>query len=105
MTALPTGRLKVVDQVVVRLLADHPGDRPQRIAVDGITAAGKTTWARELTDAVRALGRPALHLSTDDFHHPRARRYRQGRASAAGYYADAYDLTAVAEQVLRPLGP
>ena len=33
---------------------------------------GKTTWARELTGAFRANGRPALHLSTDDFHHPRA---------------------------------
>ena len=51
---------------------------------------GKTTWARELTGAFRAHGRPAMHLSTDDFHHPRARRHRQGRTSSAGYYADAY---------------
>ena len=66
---------------------------------------GKTTWARELTGAFRAHGRPALHLSTDDFHHPRARRHRRGRTSAAGYYADAYDFAALAEHVLRPLGP
>jgi uridine kinase len=98
-------RVKVVEQVVERLLADHLGDRPQRVAVDGITAAGKSTWARELAGGVRALGRPALHLSTDDFHHPRARRRRQGRTSAVGYYADAYDFAALAEYVLRPLGP
>ena len=73
--------------------------------MDGITAAGKTTWADELAAAVRTRGCPALHLSTDDFHFPRARRHRQGRTSAAGYCADAYDFAAVAEQVLRPLGP
>jgi uridine kinase len=99
------GRATVVEQVVERLLADHPGDRPRRVGVDGITAAGKTTWARELTGAIRARGRSALHLSTDDFHHPRARRHRQGRTSAGGYYADAYDFAALAEHVLRPLGP
>jgi len=98
-------RAEVIEQVVEQLLADHVGDRPRRIGVDGITAAGKTTWARELTDAVRARGRSALHLSTDDFHHPRARRHRQGRTAAAGYYADAYDFAALAEYVLRPLGP
>ena len=95
----------VIEQVVERLLADHPGDRPRRIAVDGITAAGKTTWAGELTGVLRDRGRSALHLSTDDFHQPQARRHRQGRSSAAGYYADAYDLAALAAHVLRPLGP
>ena len=102
---MTAGRAQVIEQVVGQLLADQSGDHPRRIGVDGITAAGKTTWARELTAAVRVRGRPALHLSTDDFHHPRARRYRQGRTSAAGYYADAYDFAALAQHVLRPLGP
>jgi hypothetical protein len=43
------GRAEVIEQLVEQLLANHPGDRPRRIAVDGITAAGKTTWARDLT--------------------------------------------------------
>ena len=79
------GRAEVIEQVVEQLLADHPGDQPLRIGVDGITAAGKTTWARELTGAIQARGRFALHVSTDDFHSPRARRHRQGGTSAAGY--------------------
>jgi uridine kinase len=41
----------------------------------------------------------------DGFHHPRAHRHRQGRDSAAGYYADAYDFAAFAGTVLDPLGP
>lgn len=78
---------------------------PVRVAVDGITAAGKTTLARELVAAIRATGRPALHLSLDGFHHPRARRYRRGRWSALGYYEDAYDVEAFVREVLQPLGP
>lgn len=98
-------RAEVIEQVTDWLVADHPEDRPRRVGVDGITAAGKTTCAKELTTALRARGCPALHLSADDFHFPRARRYRLGRTSAEGYYADAYDFPALAAHVLRPLGP
>ncbi|MEV7590992.1 hypothetical protein AB0O42_11995 [Streptomyces sp. NPDC089922] len=96
------------DQVIGRI-ADHLTDRdpghPLRVAVDGITAAGKTTLARALASAVADRGRPAIHVSMDGFHHPRAHRHRQGRDSAAGYYRDAYDFPAFARTVLLPLGP
>ncbi len=96
---------QVIDRVAAYLMAEHPGDRPLRVGVDGITAAGKTTWATEVTAELSTHGRSALHLTLDGFHHPRARRYRQGRTSPAGYYADAYDVEALMEQVLTPLGP
>jgi uridine kinase len=92
---------------VLGRIADHlvtPGG-PLRVAVDGITASGKTTLARELTAAVTARGRSAAHLSMDGFHHPRAIRHRQGRDSADGYYCDAYDFAAFERLVLEPLGP
>src|SRR4051794_26529796 len=95
---------RVIGRVADQLVARRPG-HPLRVAVDGITAAGKSTVARELVAAVTDRGRPAVHLSTDDFHHPRAHRYRQGRDSAAGYYQDGYDLDAFARLVLDPLGP
>lgn len=79
--------------------------RRLRVAVDGVTAAGKTTLARELVVALEKRGVPAVHLSMDGFHHPRAHRHRQGRDSADGYYADAYDFAAFARVVLDPLGP
>jgi uridine kinase len=94
---------------VLGRIADHLVARrtthPLRVAVDGVTAAGKTTLARELVAAVAARGRAAIHLSMDGFHHPRAHRHRRGRDSAAGYYADAYDFPAFARTVLDPLGP
>lgn len=80
-------------------------EHPVRTAIDGVTASGKSTFAAELVSAVTARGRPAIHLTMDGFHHPRARRYRQGRMSAEGYYEDAYDFEALAEHVLTPLGP
>jgi uridine kinase len=77
---------------------------PTRVAVDGVTASGKSTLAQEITDAVSELGRPVIHVSMDGFHHPRARRHRQGRESASGYYEDAYDFAALARCLLEPLG-
>jgi uridine kinase len=93
---------------VLRSLADEvaaaAGERPLRVAVDGITAAGKSTLARELQDILVQLGRTVIHLSMDDFHHPRSRRHARGRYSPDGYYEDAYDFAALASLVLEPLG-
>jgi uridine kinase len=97
-------RAKVIGRVADHLMPCRPG-HPLRVAVDGLTAAGKTTLGDELADALRVRGRPALRLSMDGYHYPRAHRHRQGRYSAAGYYEDAYDFARLAELVLAPLGP
>ncbi|MFI6041512.1 hypothetical protein ACIA8C_07745 [Nocardia sp. NPDC051321] len=94
----------VVEQIVDRLVASRL-PHPVRVAVDGITAAGKTTWAREIIDGVGRRGRQGIHISMDGFHHLREHRYRQGRGSAVGYYEDAYDFDSFAREVLIPLGP
>lgn len=93
-----------MDTIVERVGALGPL-RPIRVAVDGITAAGKTTFAGRLADALSARGRPVIRVSMDGFHNPRALRYRQGRGSADGYYEDAYDFDAVRRVLLDPLGP
>lgn len=78
---------------------------PLRVAIDGITAAGKTTLGNELTAAITERGHPVIRIRMDDFHHRREHRYRQGKDSARGYYEDAYDFDALNQYVLRPLGP
>lgn len=93
--------LDVVAGVVLALDLAHP----TRVAVEGVTAAGKTTFARELAEAIEQAGRPARSLSMDGYHHPAAHRRRQGPRSADGYYEDAYDLDAFRANVLEPLGP
>lgn len=99
-----TPRDRVLGRIADHLAEKRPG-HPLRVAVDGITASGKTTLARELTAAVMARGRSAAHLSMDGFHNPRVVRHRLGRDSADGYYADAYDFAAFQRLVLDPLGP
>lgn len=41
----------------------------------------------------------------DSFHNPAATRKRRGDLSAEGYYLDSFNLGAVVEEVLVPLGP
>lgn len=93
--------LQVVATYVARVDLGHP----VRVGVDGVCGAGKTTFARDLAAMVRAVGRPVVQLDSDGFHHVRARRRRNTDDPARGYYEDAYDLGAVADRVLRPLGP
>lgn len=101
--------MKELDRAaIISLVADSIAnlnrERPQRIAVNGRIASGKTTFAKELTDALRKRKFPVLHVGVDGFHNPSAIRYRQGRSSARGYYEDAYDLNALANLLLKPLG-
>jgi uridine kinase len=91
-------------QLAVGVSAVTPG-HPTRVAVDGITAAGKSTLVAELGRVFDGTGRSVITLSMDGFHRPRADRYRQGRHSAVGYYEDAYDFAAFVDRVLLPLGP
>jgi uridine kinase len=102
--AAVSGRAAVIAQVAGILCARAPG-HPLRVAVDGITSSGKTTFAREVAEAVSAQGRPVARVSMDGYHHRRAHRHRQGRLSADGYYEDAYDLDRAARELLQPLGP
>jgi hypothetical protein len=97
-------RTESIDQLA-RAVCGHRLDHPTRVAVDGTTASGKSTLARELTAAVTSMGRPVVHLSMDGYHHPRQHRWRQGSLSAEGYYEDAYDFQAFLANVLLPLGP
>ncbi|QII04744.1 uridine kinase [Rhodococcoides fascians A25f] len=94
-----------IGEDMVRDVISRDLGHPLRVAIDGVTASGKSTCARWLVSAVAAQGRPAIHVTMDGFHHRRAHRYRQGRASATGYYRDAYDFDALCTQVLIPLGP
>lgn len=86
----------VVDQII--------GRGPGRIllGVDGRSGAGKSTFADELASRLTNLGRTVLRSTTDSFHRPRAERMRRGPTSAAGYYLDSYQLSAIVDDLLRP---
>lgn len=100
-----TAERSAILQTVAGRIAMLSGDRPRRVAIDGITASGKTSFADDLASELHRRGLPVIRVSMDGFHNPRAVRYRQGRGSADGYYEDAYDFESVRRRLLDPLGP
>jgi len=76
-----------------------------RVAVDGVDGAGKSVFADQLAEVLRAQGRPVVRASVDDFHHVRAARHRRGRDSPLGFWLDSFDYGALRRELLDPLGP
>jgi uridine kinase len=88
-----------------RRIAAEVRRHPLRVALDGRSAAGKTTLADELVRPIEALGRPVIRASIDGFHRPAAERRLRGPLSPEGYYLDTIDYAAVRAALLDPLGP
>jgi uridine kinase len=82
-----------------------PADRITRVGVDGVDGAGKTMFANELAAVVHSRHRPVIRASVDGFHNPKAVRYRKGRGSPEGYFADSYDYATLRNALLDPLSP
>jgi uridine kinase len=97
-------RGELVDRVLTAIQAVTV-THPLRVAIDGPPAAGKTTLADELGDALRAHGRFVVRASIESFLLPRAQRYRRGELSAEACYHDSFDLDALHRALLDPLGP
>lgn len=77
----------------------------RRIGIDGVDGAGKTRFADDLAEQLRARGEQVIRASVDGFHHPRALRYRSGRFSPEGFYRESYDYPAIRRLLLDPLSP
>ncbi len=77
---------------------------PLRVGIDGPDGSGKTTLRAELAAVLRSRGVDVIEANLDDFHQPREVRYSMGRHSWEGYWAGAFDYTALRENLLEPLG-
>ena len=82
------------------------GAKRIRVAIDGYTAAGKTTFGHELAAAIRHQGRPTARASLDDFKHPWSHSLEHGydRVTGEGYYRNAYDFDSARDLLLIPAG-
>ncbi|CAN5904316.1 uridine kinase [soil metagenome] len=81
------------------------GGRRVRVAVDGPTAASKTTFPHEIAQRVADAGRLVLRASLDDFKRPWAESHRYDRFSGEGYYRNAFDSEAARRLLLEPAAP
>jgi uridine kinase len=96
-------RARVLDRLVEMI--DLLGDHRLRIAIDGLTAAGKTSLGHELAHGLSRRGRPVLRASLDDFKRPWSERHLYDRLSGEGYYRNAFDREAACRLLLDPSDP
>jgi uridine kinase len=103
-TASPE-RTALIADVAARVAGIAPGRL--RVAIDGLTCAGKTSFGHELAAALRDIGRPTIRASLDDFKNPwrEARELGYDRVSGEGYYRNAYDFRSARELLLEPAAP
>lgn len=79
---------------------------PVRVAVDGCSAAGKTTLADELGAALRTrTRREVIRVGIDHFKREVALRTRFPHDSPESYYLDSWNNEAIRSELLAPLGP
>lgn len=96
-------RTELVAEVAKNITAQ--GEHRLRVAIDGLTAAGKTSFGHELAEHIARAGRPVLRASLDDFKKPWRDRHLYDRESGEGYYRNAFDFPAVTKLLLEPAGP
>jgi uridine kinase len=79
---------------------------PVRVAIDGCSAAGKTTMADELAEVLRArTDREVIRAGIDYFKRAVELRTAYPVESPESYYYDMWDHDAIRERLLVPLGP
>lgn len=81
------------------------GAERRRVAVDGLTAAGKTSFGHELAVVLADEGQVVLRASLDDFKRPWSEAHLYDRLTAEGYYRNAFDIDAIHQRLLGPAGP
>lgn len=97
-TVFPPVRAEVLGQVADQIVE---APRPVLVAVDGVDGSGKTWFADELADVLRARGRRVVRASIDDFHHPRDYRHRTGRTPETVWRRH-FDYRALRRELLDP---
>jgi uridine kinase len=93
-------RAEVIARLVKAVFAAG-GESVTLVAIDGRSAAGKTTLADELVVALRDAGRTTARASIDDFHPPgHSQRSSSGGYTVESYYAEGFDYASFRECLL-----
>jgi len=98
-------RQQMLGEVAGRILALRL-NHPTRVGIDGHSAAGKTTLADELAATLRAkTARPVLRVTVDHFKRHVDLRTQYPPGSPESYYFEMFDVEAIRDKLLAPLGP
>lgn len=97
---------RAVLQALARSVLAVQRSHPVRVAVDGLSAAGKTVLGDELAAALRPhTYRAIIRVQIDHFMRATEHRTAYPPHSPESYYLDSWDTEAVRDQLLLPLGP
>ncbi|WP_134122294.1 hypothetical protein [Kribbella kalugense] len=98
-------RARVLGEVAAEVLSARR-EHPVRVALDGCSAAGKTTLANELAGVLRwHTAREVIRAELDYFKRAPELRTTYPIESSESYYYEVYDYDAIRERLLKPLGP
>lgn len=86
-----------------QVILDYKKSGPALVGIDGVDAAGKTTFSDILAQRLSVSGRQIIRTSIDGFHNPKSIRYKQGKDSPKGYYEDSFNNQYVIDYLLKPL--
>jgi uridine kinase len=95
-------RQSILEQVALEI-QNHSNDEVTVVAIDGVDGAGKTHFADELADVLRAKQQLVVRASVDSFHNRRDVRYRLGKDSPVGFFQDSYNYDLLCSSLLEPL--
>jgi uridine kinase len=95
-------RQSVLEQVALEIQS-HSNGEVTLVAIDGVDGAGKTHFADELADVLRAKQQLVVRASVDSFHNRRDVRYRLGKDSPVGFFQDSYNYDLLCSSLLEPL--
>jgi uridine kinase len=100
-----TLRQQVLAELVDRIL-DLRLAHPTRVGIDGHSAAGKTTLADELAAGLREkTARSVVRVMIDHFKRHVDLRTQYPSGSPESYYFEMFDVDAIRDELLAPLGP
>lgn len=97
-------RREVLSALVDDILARRPAGQPMRVAIDGRSAAGKSTTAGELADLLTDRGMTVIAISIDHFHRP-GHKYRSMNRewTPETYFDQGFDYALFERLVLAPV--
>jgi len=89
---------------LARLIQQHkPDSRPLVVGITGMDTSGKSEMTRALSKELDSASQHIQLIHIDDFHRPRAQRYRTQLPEPVQYYDHSIDFERAAADVLRPI--
>ncbi len=88
---------------ISELLKNQGKNFPMIVAIDGVDASGKTTFANLLHEDLLKSGCNSVRISIDKFHNPKSKRMERGALSPEGFFHDSFDLESLKQLVIQPV--